>query len=42
MAKNGIRTSRGVARTASKVLSNPHSSRSAKRLAGSTLGNRGK
>ena len=39
---NGIRTSRGVARTASKVLSNPHSSHSAKRLAASTLSNRGR
>ena len=42
MARNAIRTSRGVARTASKVLSNPHSSRSAKRLAASTLSNRGR
>ena len=32
MAKNGIRTSRRVAHTASKVLSNPHSSRSANGL----------
>jgi len=42
MAKNGIRTSKHVAHTASKMLSNPHSSRSAKKLAGSTLSNRGK
>ncbi len=39
---NGIRTSRRVAHTASKVLSNPHSSHSAKRLAASTLSNRGR
>ena len=44
MAKqaNGIRTSKKMAHTASKVLSNPHSSRSAKRLAGGILSNRGK
>ena len=42
MVRNAIRTSRGVARTASKVLSNPHSSHSAKRLAASTLSNRGR
>lgn len=42
MARNGIRTSKSVARTASKVLSNPHSSRGAKRLAASSLSNRGK
>lgn len=42
MSKNSIRTSKEVARTASKVLSNPRSSNSAKRIAASTLSNRGK
>ncbi len=42
MARNAIRTSRGMAHTASKVLLNPRSSHSAKRLAASTLSNRGK
>lgn len=40
MARNSVRTSSKVARTASKVLSKPSSSKAAKTLAGSALSNR--
>lgn len=40
MAKNSVRTSRGVASKASKALKSPNTSKATKQLAGSVLSNR--